>query len=153
VGRLVGIDGKAKASKSLNNAIFLNDSVEAIRQKVYSMFTDPDHIKASDRGKVEGNVVFAYLDAFYEEKEELASLKEKYVKGGLGDMILKSLLNDVLQKKLLPIREKRGSLSRGFLLETCFEGSKKANKIAQTTLNEVKSAMGIKYDPINAVFN
>ncbi|MDR0968224.1 MAG: tryptophan--tRNA ligase [Holosporaceae bacterium] len=145
VGRLVGIDGRAKASKSLNNAIFLNDSSEIIKQKVYSMFTDPDHIKASDPGKIEGNVVFAYLDAFYEEKDELAALKEKYKKGGLGDMVLKSLLNDVLQKKLRPIREKRESLSKKDLLEICFNGSQKAKSVAQQTLDEVKEAMGIRF--------
>ncbi|MDR0753123.1 MAG: tryptophan--tRNA ligase, partial [Holosporaceae bacterium] len=89
VGRLVGIDGKAKASKSLNNAIFLNDSSQTIYDKVYSMFTDPDHIKVSDPGKIAGNVVFAYLDAFCEEKEEIVSLKKKYVQGGIGDVVLK----------------------------------------------------------------
>jgi tryptophanyl-tRNA synthetase len=145
VGRLVGIDGKAKASKSLNNAIFLSDSPATIKQKVYSMFTDPDHIKISDPGKVEGNVVFAYLDAFYGEKEEIASLKEKYAKGGLGDTTLKSLLNDVLQKKLLPIRERRESLSKERLLEICFAGTQKAKAVAQQTLDEIKEAIGIRF--------
>jgi tryptophanyl-tRNA synthetase len=145
VRRLVGIDGKAKASKSLNNAIFLNDSPETIKQKVYSMFTDPGHIKISDPGKVEGNVVFAYLDAFYKEKEETASLKERYAKGGLGDAVLKSLLNDALQKMLKPIREKREGLSREYLLEICCEGGVKAKTVAQRTLEEVKEAMGANF--------
>jgi len=145
VGRLVGIDGKAKASKSLNNAIFLSDSAEIIKQKVYSMFTDPDHLKVSDPGKVEGNVVFAYLDAFYDEKEEVASLKERYTKGGVGDMVLKSLLNNVLQKFLQPIREKRMALSKNDLLQICFEGTQKAKAVAQKTLLEVKKAIGINF--------
>jgi tryptophanyl-tRNA synthetase len=143
VGRLVGIDGKAKASKSLNNAIFLSDSAETIKDKVHSMFTDPGHINVSDPGKVEGNVVFIYLDAFYEEKDEIASLKAKYAKGGLGDMVLKSLLNDVLQRILRPIREKRESLNKKDLLDICFSGTQKAKSVAQKTLVEVKDAMGI----------
>jgi tryptophanyl-tRNA synthetase len=145
VGRLVGIDGKSKASKSLNNAIFLSDSPETIKEKVYSMFTDPCHIKISDPGKVEGNVVFVYLDAFCDEKEEVTLLKEKYSRGGLGDTALKSLLNDILQKKLKPIREKRESLSKKYLFDVCFEGTQKAKSVAQKTLKEVKEAIGIDY--------
>ncbi|MDR1236259.1 MAG: tryptophan--tRNA ligase [Holosporaceae bacterium] len=145
VGRLIGTDGKAKASKSLNNAIFLSDSPEVIKEKVYSMFTDPDHLKVSDPGKVEGNVVFSYLDAFFEEKDEISSLKEQYRCGGLGDTVLKSLLNDVLQKKLRPIREKRESLSKNDLIEICFDGTKKAKSVAQKTLVEVKKAIGINF--------
>jgi tryptophanyl-tRNA synthetase len=145
VGRLIGTDGKAKASKSLNNAIFLSDSPEIIKEKVYSMFTDPDHIRISDPGKVEGNVVFAYLDAFYEEKDEILSLKEQYKRGGLGDTVLKALLNDVLQKKLRPIREKRESLSKNYLLDICFRGTEKAKVVAQKTLTEVKEAIGVNF--------
>ncbi|MDR0678516.1 MAG: tryptophan--tRNA ligase [Holosporaceae bacterium] len=145
VGRLVGIDGKAKASKSLNNAIFLSDSAELIKQKVYSMFTDPGHINISDPGKVEGNVVFTYLDAFYEEKEEIASLKKQYSRGGLGDTSLKSFLNDVLQKILHPIRQKRESLPKKDLIEICFFGTNRAKNVAQKTLIEVKDAMGINF--------
>jgi tryptophanyl-tRNA synthetase len=143
VGRLVGIDGKAKASKSLNNAIFLKDSPTTIKEKVNSMFTDPNHISASDPGKIEGNVVFTYLDAFYTNKEEVASLKVRYAKGGLGDMVLKSLLNEILQQEIKPIREKRESLSKKVLLEICSEGTKKAKSVAQATLAEVKEAMGV----------
>ncbi|MDR1982230.1 MAG: tryptophan--tRNA ligase [Holosporaceae bacterium] len=145
VGRLVGIDGKAKASKSLNNAIFLSDSAELIKQKVYSMFTDPGHINVSDPGKIEGNVVFTYLDAFCKEKDEIASLKNQYTKGGLGDTTLKSLLNDILQKLLRPIREKRESISSQELMEICFSGTQKARSVAQKTLVEVKDAMGINF--------
>lgn len=143
--RLVGIDGKAKASKSLNNAIFLSDPAEVVKQKVWSMFTDPDHIRVSDPGKVEGNVVFTYLDAFYDNKEEIEDLKGKYRKGGLGDVALKSLLNDVLQKMLSPIREKRATLKKQDLLEIVSEGSKKASAIAKQTLEEVRDAIGINY--------
>ncbi|MDR1561153.1 MAG: tryptophan--tRNA ligase [Holosporaceae bacterium] len=143
--RLVGIDGKAKASKSLNNAIFLSDSPEVIKEKVYAMYTDPNHIKVSDPGKVEGNVVFAYLDALYDEKEEIASLKSGYSKGGLGDMVLKALLNDVLQKLLRPIREKRFSLKKEDLLEICFSGTQKAKSVARRTLFDVKEAIGINF--------
>ncbi len=143
--RLVGIDGKAKASKSLNNAIFLSDPADVVKQKVYSMFTDPDHIKISDPGKVEGNVVFTYLDAFYPDKEEIESLKQQYRKGGLGDTALKSLLNETLQNLLAPIREKRENLNRDYLREVIFEGSKKANAIANETLREVKNAIGLNF--------
>ena len=143
--RLVGIDGKAKASKSLNNAIFLSDSAEIVKKKVWSMYTDPNHIKVSDPGRVEGNVVFAYLDAFYDEKNEIEELKAKYRKGGLGDTVLKSLLNDVLQKMLLPIREKRATLQKKDLLEIILEGSKKAAIIASQTLREVRDAIGVNY--------
>ena len=143
--RLVGIDGKAKASKSLNNAIFLSDPADIVKQKVYSMFTDPDHVKISDPGKVEGNVVFTYLDAFYHDKEEIESLKQQYRKGGLGDTALKSLLNETLQNLLAPIREKRAKLNRDYLREVIFEGSKKANTIANETLREVKNAIGLNF--------
>ena len=143
--RLIGIDGKAKASKSLNNAIFLSDSSSTIKEKIHSMFTDTNHIKVSDPGKIEGNVVFAYLDAFCEDKDEVASLKARYARGGLGDMVLKEFLDDVLQKKIKPIREKRKTLSKKILLEICFEGTKKAKCVAQETLAEVKSAMGISF--------
>ncbi len=143
--RLVGIDGKAKASKSLNNAIFLSDPADIVKQKIWSMYTDPNHIRVSDPGQVEGNVVFTYLDAFYDNKEEIDDLKAKYRKGGLGDVALKSLLNDVLQKMLDPIREKRATLKKQDLLEIVSEGSKKARVIANQTLQEVREAIGINY--------
>lgn len=145
VQRLIGIDGKAKASKSLNNAIFMSDSSEVLKQKIYSMYTDPNHIKISDPGKVDGNVVFAYLDAFFEDKLELKSLKDHYKKGGLGDSVLKSLLNDTLQNKLEPIREKRKSVSDEVVKEILQEGSKKARDVAKNTLLEVREAIGLRY--------
>ncbi len=143
--RLVGIDGKAKASKSLNNAIFLKDSPEIIKEKVYSMFTDPNHIKISDPGKVEGNVVFTYLDAFYDDKEEIASLKKQYQKGGLGDTSIKSLLNQTLQNLLAPIREQRLSLKKDYLYDILYTGTQKAKIIAEHTLYEVKEAIGLNF--------
>ncbi|MDR0555572.1 MAG: tryptophan--tRNA ligase [Holosporaceae bacterium] len=143
--RLIGIDGKAKASKSLNNAIFLSDTPGTIREKVFSMFTDPMHVHVSDPGRIEGNVVFTYLDVFHDDMEETALLKERYARGGLGDVTLKSLLDDVLQRKLQPIREKRESLSKKYLLEICFEGTQRAKSVAQKTLQEVKDAMGIDF--------
>ena len=143
--RLVGIDGKAKASKSLNNAIFLSDSKEVIKKKVYDMYTDPNHIKVSDPGQVEGNAVFAYLDAFFDDKDELSSLKNQYQKGGLGDSALKSLLNEVLQEILIPIREKRESLEDDEVMDILSDGSKKAREVAKSTLIEVRDAIGLIY--------
>ena len=143
VGRLVGIDGKAKASKSLNNAIFMSDSRDTLKQKIYSMYTDPNHIKVSDPGRVEGNVVFAYLDAFYENKSEVEELKKQYQKGGLGDTTIKSILNDSLQNLLRPIREKREKLSADCVMDILVSGSIEARKIAKETLAEVRDAIGI----------
>ncbi len=143
--RLVGIDGKAKASKSLNNAIYLSDSPEEVRQKVFSMFTDPDHLKVSDPGKVEGNVVFAYLDAFHENKEEVAELKAHYQRGGLGDVTIKKLLNETLQTMLAPIRERRAALNKEKILEMLRDGTAKAAKRANQTLTQVREALGVKY--------
>ncbi|MFN7039462.1 MAG: tryptophan--tRNA ligase [Alphaproteobacteria bacterium] len=143
--RLVGIDGKAKASKSLNNAIFLADSPEEIKRKVFQMYTDSNHIKISDPGQVEGNVVFTYLDAFHSDKEEVSSLKAHYKKGGLGDTTIKNILNESLQKFLQPIREKRNSFKIEHLKEILRAGSIEAQKVASETLREVRDAIGIKY--------
>lgn len=145
VKRLVGIDGKAKASKSLNNAIFLSDSPETIRQKVYDMYTDSNHLKISDPGNVEGNVVFAYLDGFFQDQNELSELKKQYTNGGLGDTILKSILNDTLQKFLEPIRDKRQSINEKEIIDHLILSSQKARNIAKETLKEVKDNMRIVY--------
>jgi tryptophanyl-tRNA synthetase len=141
--RLVGIDGKAKASKSLNNAIFLSDSSETIKQKIQSMYTDPNHIKISDPGKVAGNVVFAYLDAFFQDEEELKSLKKQYKKGGLGDGTLKSLLNETLQLLLDPIREQRKTIINETVDAVLTKGNIGARAIASQTLKEVRKAIGL----------
>ncbi len=143
--RLVGIDGKGKAGKSTGNAIFLSDSAVDIKQKVFAMFTDPDHLKVSDPGKIEGNVVFAYLDAFHPDAAEVKSLKDHYSQGGLGDVTIKNILNETLQQLLGPMREKRESISHQEVLDMLREGTKKARLVAQATLQEVRSAIGICY--------
>ena len=146
-GRLVGIDGKGKMSKSLNNGIYLSDSADEIQKKVMKMYTDPGHIRVEDPGKVEGNVVFTYLDIFDDDKEKVAELKEHYQRGGLGDVKIKRYLNDVLQAKLAPIRERREEYAKdtGYILEMLKEGSENAERVAAQTLDNVKRAMGINY--------
>lgn len=143
--RLIGIDGKAKASKSLGNAIFLNDSAEEIKKKVFSMYTDPTHLKVSDPGKIENNVVFEYLDAFHPNKAEIEDLKAFYKRGGLGDVTIKNLLNETLQALLAPIREKRQSLKFEYILDVLCTGTKNARIYAQATLEEVRQVIGIRY--------
>jgi tryptophanyl-tRNA synthetase len=143
--RLVGIDGKAKASKSLNNAIFLSDSPEDIRTKVFAMFTDPNHARVSDPGRVEENVVFTYLDAFYPDAEEIAALKAHYQRGGLGDTTIKDLLNTTLQTLLEPIRERRQTFARKALCDILQAGTHVARSAAQQTLEEVRRVMGLRY--------
>ncbi len=146
-GRLVGIDGKGKMSKSLNNGIYLSDSADEIQKKVMKMYTDPNHIRVEDPGQVEGNVVFTYLDIFDEDKEKVAELKEHYSRGGLGDVKIKRYLNEVLQDFLLPIRERREEFEQdpAYVMEMLKQGSEKAERVAASTLDEVKSAMGINY--------
>ena len=146
-GRLVGIDGKGKMSKSLNNGIYLSDSADELEKKVMKMYTDPNHIHVEDPGRVEGNVVFTYLDIFDEDQEKVAGLKEHYRAGGLGDVEIKRYLNDVLQELLTPIRERRKEYegNEDYILEILQAGSEKAEKIATKTLDDVKLAMGINY--------
>ncbi len=154
--RLVGTDGNAKMSKSIGNCIYLKDSSEEIKKKIMGMYTDPNHIKVSDHGKVEGNVVFTYLDVFCKEDsfkkylpeyENLDELKDHYRRGGLGDMKIKNFLNDVLQEELKPIRERREKLAKNpeYVYNVLKEGTKKARKKAQETLKEVKKAMMLDY--------
>lgn len=154
--RLPGTDGKAKMSKSLGNCIYLADSEADIKQKVMSMFTDPNHIQVSDPGRVEGNPVFTYLDAFStpeliaEYAPEYAGLEEvkaHYTRGGLGDMKVKKLLNNVLQETLRPIRARREELQKDipYIYQVLKEGSEEAERTAARTLSEVKAAMKINY--------
>ena len=145
VTRLVGIDGKAKASKSLGNAIMLCEEPADLKAKIFSMYTDPNHINVSDPGRVEGNVVFTYLDAFWEDKDELEILKTQYTKGGLGDVTLKSMLHNCLSHILAPIREKRNRVHDKDVLEILMDGTNKARQVAIETLYQVKDAMGILY--------
>lgn len=146
-GRLVGIDGKGKMSKSLNNGIYLSDSADEVQKKVMKMYTDPGHIRVEDPGKVEGNVVFTYLDIFDPDKEKVAELKAQYQAGGLGDVKIKRYLIDVLDEALSPIRARRAEYEneRGYVLDMMKQGSEKAERVAAGTLDDVKSAMGINY--------
>lgn len=143
--RLVGIDGKAKASKSLGNAISLSDTQEEIKQKIFQMFTDPAHLKISDPGQVEGNVVFTYLDIFHPDKEEVKSLKAHYRRGGLGDMTIKNILNNSIQDLLADIREKRETIKQKDVQEILDHGTAKASQRAKLTMEEVREAIGVKY--------
>lgn len=145
--RLPGTDGKVKMGKSLGNAIYLSDPEEVVKKKIMSMFTDPGHLKVDDPGKVEGNPVFAYLDAFDPNKEELEKLKEHYRRGGLGDMVLKNRLNGVIQDLLRPIRERRAEYEKHpeKVMDILFSGAHEARAVAGQTLEEVKEAMHLIY--------
>ena len=166
--RLPGTDGKAKMSKSLGNCIYLSDSAEEVWAKVKSMYTDPGHLQVSDPGKVEGNTVFTYLDAFCKpehfekfrsafigkkvsfEFNSLDEVKEQYRKGGLGDMMIKNFLNAVLNDTLDPIRARRKELEQNipYVYEVLRKGCEEARAVAAKTLSDVKAAMKINYfDP------
>lgn len=154
--RLPGIDGKAKMSKSLGNCIYLSDTEEDIKKKVMSMFTDPTHLRREDPGHVEGNPVFTYLDAFCKDEyfaeflpdyKNLDELKAHYQRGGLGDMVVKKFLNNVIQTELRPIRERRNDWEKRLpdVYEILKQGTAKARATAAQTLSEVKHAMRIDY--------
>jgi len=145
--RLVGIDGQAKMSKSLNNAIFLSDASDEVAKKVKSMYTDPNHLRVQDPGKIEGNVVFEYLDAFGADKQKVQELKDHYQRGGLGDMVVKKYLLEVLEEFLTPIRERRKlyEQDRAQVMAGLVESTHEARAIADTTLQEVKEAMHLIY--------
>ena len=154
--RLPGTDGKAKMSKSLNNCIYLSEEPDSIKQKVFSMFTDPTHIKIEDPCKLEGNTVFTYLDAFCRPEyfaeflpdyADLDELKAHYQRGGLGDMKVKRFLNAVLQAELEPIRNRRKEYQKDipYVYEILKKGSEKAESVAADTLRDVKEAMKINY--------
>lgn len=154
--RLPGTDGKAKMSKSLGNCIYLSDTEADVKKKVMSMFTDPDHIRIEDPGKLEGNTVFTYLDAFSNEGHfaeylpdyaNLDELKEHYQRGGLGDVKVKKFLNNVLQEELSPIRARRAEYEKNIdeVYEILKKGSEAASAKAAETLREVKAAMKINY--------
>lgn len=145
VPRLMGIDGKAKASKSLNNAIFISDSQQEIKNKVFQMYTDPLHIKATDPGSVKNNVVFQYLDAFHPDKEEVQALKKQYKKGGLGDVVIKNILNTTLQNLLQPMREKRSTITQKDAIEILSESTAKAKHTAKQNIGKIREILGIKY--------
>ena len=154
--RLPGTDGKAKMSKSLGNCIYLSDPEEEVRKKIMNMFTDPNHLKVSDPGQVEGNPVFIYLDAFCRDElfaeylpdyACLQELKDHYTRGGLGDVKVKKFLNNVMQEELAPIRARRHEWEQRIpeVYEILKTGSETAEKVAAQTLTDVKRAMKIDY--------
>ena len=154
--RLPGIDGKAKMSKSLGNCIYLSDTEADVKKKVMSMFTDPNHLRVEDPGRVEGNPVFIYLDAFCKDEyfaeflpdyANLDELKAHYTRGGLGDVKVKKFLNNVMQAELAPIRERRMQWEKDIptVFDILKDGSEKAEKVAAETLAEVRRSMKINY--------
>ena len=147
VGRLPGIDGKAKMSKSLGNVINLGASAAEITAAVKMVYTDPLHLKVSDPGHLEGNVAFIYLDAFDSDKASLQEMKDHYVRGGLGDSVVKKRLEAVLQDMLAPIRARREELAkdRGYIMQVLKEGTLRAREVAARTTDEVKAALGLTY--------
>ncbi|DAA85852.1 TPA: tryptophan--tRNA ligase [Candidatus Gastranaerophilales bacterium HUM_2] len=154
--RLPGLDGKAKMSKSLGNCIYLSDEPEEIKKKVMSMYTDPNHLRVEDPGDTENNPVFIYLDAFCKDEDfaeflpeykNLDELKAHYQRGGLGDVKVKKFLNNVIQKELAPIRERRKMWEQKTpeVYEILHKGSLEAKEVAAKTLENVKHAMKINY--------
>ena len=154
--RLPGIDGKAKMSKSLGNCIYLSEEPEDIKKKIMSMYTDPEHIRVEDPGKVEGNTVFTYLDAFSKPEHFeryisdyscLDELKEHYMRGGLGDVKVKKFLNSVIQEELEPIRARRKEYEKDIpeVYNILKKGSEEAEAVAAQTLRDVKNKMRINY--------
>lgn len=148
-GRLPGLDGNAKMSKSLGNGIYLSDDADTVRKKVMSMYTDPNHIRVEDPGQIEGNMVFHYLDIFGTEADQsdIQAMKEHYQAGGLGDVKTKRYLLEILERELAPIRERRLEYAQdmGQVFEMLKKGSEAARQVAGQTLSEVKAAMGINY--------
>lgn len=145
VGRLPGVDGKAKMSKSQGNAIPLSASPDHIRDAVRRMYTDPDHIRVSDPGRIEGNVVFTYLDAFCDDRQFVDELKARYRQGGLGDVTLKKHLDGILQALLAPIRERRARFASepDYVMGILREGTLKARERTEATLAELRAALGL----------
>lgn len=147
ISRLPGLDGDAKMSKSLGNALFLKDSAEEVQRKVMGMFTDPNHLRASDPGKVEGNPVFTYLDAFDPDKAALEAMKEHYQRGGLGDVKVKKHLIEVLEQTLAPIRERRAVYAQDMdaVREVVREGTLRGREVAKATMQAAREAMRLDY--------
>lgn len=146
-GRIPGLDGNAKMSKSLGNAIYLSDDEKTLQKKVMSMYTDPTHIHVEDPGHIEGNVVFTYLDIFDPDKEHVQELKDQYQAGGLGDVKIKRYLFEVLNNELKPIRERRAEFAKDIpaVYDMLKQGCADANEVANQTLAEVRHAMGLDY--------
>lgn len=146
-GRIPGLDGNAKMSKSLGNAIYLSDDEKTLQKKVMSMYTDPTHVHVEDPGHIEGNVVFTYLDIFDPDKEHVQELKDQYRAGGLGDVKIKRYLFEVLNNELKPIRERREEFAKDIpaVYDMLKQGCADANEVANQTLAEVRHAMGLDY--------
>lgn len=146
-GRLPGTDGTAKMSKSLGNGIYLGDGPDVIVKKVKSMYTDPNHLRVEDPGQVEGNPVFTYLDQFGTDTAKIAEMKAHYTRGGLGDMVVKKYLIEVMQEFLLPIRTRREEFAKDpqYVRNLLIEGTGRAEAEAAKTLAAVKRAMRIDY--------
>lgn len=142
-----GIDGNAKMGKSLNNCIYLSDSEEELRKKVFKVYTDPNRIHATDPGTVEGNIAFVYHDFFNEDKKEVEEMKERYREGKIKDVEVKERLFEVMNEKLTPIREKRKEAEgmKEELLQKALEGSKKVSSIAKGTIEKMKQAMQLDF--------
>lgn len=147
IGRLPGIDGKAKMSKSLGNVINLGATADEVRAAVKKVYTDPLHLRVADPGHLEGNVAFIYLDAFDPDQEGLAKLKEHYVAGGLADSLVKARLETCLQDLLGPIRARRQEFGqdRAQVIQMLKEGTEKAREVAAKTMAEVKDVLGLRY--------
>jgi len=147
IGRLPGIDGKAKMSKSLGNTINLGATADEIRAAVKQVYTDPLHLRVQDPGHLEGNVAFLYLDAFDPDQDGLAEMKAHYVRGGLGDSLVKARLEACLQDLLAPIRARREKLAKdkGHVMQILKDGTAKAREVAAKTADEVKAALGLTY--------
>lgn len=143
VARLMGIDGNAKMSKSLNNTIYLDESTQSLKEKIKRMYTDPTRIHATDPGKIEGNPVFDYHDAFNPNKEEVDDLKARYVQGKVGDVEVKDKLFVAMETLLAPMRERYITYAQkpDFVYELLHEGTKRVRRLAEGTLDEVKEAM------------
>ncbi|MCB5187790.1 tryptophan--tRNA ligase [Methylobacillus caricis] len=147
LGRLPGIDGKAKMSKSLGNVINLGATADEVAKAVKKVYTDPLHLKVEDPGHIEGNIAFTYLDAFDTDKAAVAELKAHYTRGGLADSVVKKRLEAVLQELLEPIRTRRAELAedKGYILQLLREGTEQAREVAAKTTDEVKAALGLNY--------
>lgn len=147
IGRLPGIDGKAKMSKSLGNVINLGATADEVSKAVKKVYTDPQHLRIEDPGHVEGNIAFTYLDAFDADKAAVTELKDHYTRGGLADSVVKKRLEAVLQELLEPIRTRRAELAedKGYILQLLRDGTNQAREVAARTTDEVKAALGLNY--------
>ncbi|NGX39001.1 MAG: Tryptophan--tRNA ligase 2 [Chlamydiae bacterium] len=146
-GRLPGTDGGMKMSKTIGNCIYLSDPSDVVQKKVMKMYTDPEHLRVEDPGKVEGNPVFTYLDVFDPDREKFEEMKAHYTKGGLGDVVVKRHLHDVLEQMLEPIRQRREEFAKdpGEVMRILEKGTETARFTTSKTLSEVRAAMGIDY--------